>query len=44
MHELPAASWLLIILSTVPWLVWAAVHYLRNARRRPACVAQENRN
>jgi hypothetical protein len=36
MHELPVASWILIIFSTVPWLVATLVYYVRNSRRDPA--------
>lgn len=42
MHELPAASWLLIVFSTVPWLVLTAIHYVSNSRRNPSAALQRD--
>ena len=44
MHELPAASWMLIAFSTVPWLVVTAVYYLRNSRRDSADIVQKEQS
>jgi hypothetical protein len=43
MHELPAAAWMLIAFSTVPWLLMTAIHYFRHSRREPASAAQKTK-
>ena len=31
-NAMTAGAWLLIIFSTVPWVVWVVIYYLRNRK------------
>jgi hypothetical protein len=36
MHELPTTAWILIICSTVPWIIMTAIYCFNNTGGRPA--------
>lgn len=42
MHELPLTAWILIICSTLPWLIVTAIYFVHNTRgHRPTRSPRE---